>query len=1003
MSAGSSGSPGVLLRWQKHKSAHFVFSFLPDSLAEKNVTTVASRAEALRKSTLEAIGLTNLPQERIQVYLTDMPDDGRSLGSGVWEMGGQRMIAAYLSDAQSEMLERAVVELLMTSALDVDADRTAVLIDGMLGHVTRRVGGSGSSELDAALLRLQSEGRSISLSDVLHGPAAEGKILYTQTAASFVTFLLERYGAQAFVRFARAFDPDAPDSASEVAYRKTLNTLEGEWLASLEHSSSSVLGTLRQGRSALGIVGFLRRVLVYLRPYLFWQLLVLTLTAVAAAFAVILPLAFGQVVALLPRGDHDPLPWLLPARDSDAVFVLVAAVIVLFLVQSPSILVREYLVTRLGANVMNDIRMRMFEHLQRLSANYYARTSHGDIQSRFTNDLGLIEIALTRMLPLLVTLSVTFLAGMVSLFFLDWRLALGVLLSLPVLFIIPWRLGKRAAKVVPEQQQNKAMVTNTVQETIGAQQVVKAYGLEEMTVARYRSQLDQLGKSVSRASFLSALPGTSASLSVSFIQVMALGGGAFLVYKGALGIGAMTSFQLLIGVVTGPLQTLSSVWPGIVMASAGMQRVDELLNEKPQVVDAPDAVPLGRLQKEIRFQNVNFSYTGDQVILHDLNLTIPAGQSVAIVGESGSGKSTVLNLIMRFYDPTTGAITVDGQDLREVTQESVRRQIGAVFQETFLYNDTLRENIRLGKTDATDYEVEKAAKAAEIHDDIVKKPQGYDTPVGLGASGGLSGGQKQRIALARTLLYDPAILVLDEPTSALDPDTEAAINATLEKLSKDRTMVMVTHRLASVVKLDRIVVLERGRVAEQGSHEELLRREGPYYSLWNKQNGSAGDKKEGAEASRLRAVPYFKGVSDAALEAIAGHLTLERHQEGQRIFAAGDPPDGMYLIDRGEVELNITDPTGQERSVAVLRDGDHFGESALVGASPRPFNAQTRVTTSVLRLDTEKFLDLLQSVPGLREDFERGVEERRRANAAAMQGAIPAGARRVGGPPPGAR
>ena len=337
------------------------------------------------------------------------------------------------------------------------------------------------------------------------------------------------------------------------------------------------------------------------------------------------------------------------------------------------------------------------------------------------------------------------------------------------------------------------------------------------------------------------LVGTASSSGVVLVQLVALGVGALLALEGSLTVGTLVAFISLLASVNKDAYNLTKkVAPSLIGATGGLQRIEDLLGQRPQVVDVPGAHPLPRLAREIRFADVTFSYNGGQSQLDHVSLTIPAGETVAIVGPSGAGKSTILSLITRLYDVTAGAVTIDGHDLRQVTQDSLRAQIGVVLQETFLFNTTVRENIRLGKLDATDAEIEAAARAAEIHDLIVSLPQGYDTPTGeLG--GLLSGGQRQRIAIARAILREPTILILDEATSALDPATEAAIIATLERLARKRTVLVVTHRLAAVQHADRIFVVDSGCVVEEGRHHELLDRRGLYHELWWKQHHSELD------------------------------------------------------------------------------------------------------------------------------------------------------------------
>ena len=331
-----------------------------------------------------------------------------------------------------------------------------------------------------------------------------------------------------------------------------------------------------------------------------------------------------------------------------------------------------------------------------------------------------------------------------------------------------------------------------------AQPVIKAFGLEQQWLSHFTQRLGALVQSSTRVGFLSALVGVrSAGISILMLQVVVMGVGAYMTFSGSLSIGSLVSFQSLFLALSWSLSYVTQYVPILVQAADGMQRIEELLRETPQVVDTPAATPLQRLQQAICFEDVDFGYTHEQRQLHGMCFTIRAGESVAFVGASGSGKSTILQLLTHFYDPVAGQITLDGRDLRHVTQASLRDQCGIVFQDSFLLNTTIRDNIRVGKPGATDVEVEAATRAAELHGLIESMPAGYETVVGE-RGGRLSGGQRQRIAIAPPMLRDPAILILDEATSALDATTEAAINLTLAHIGRSRTVIAVTHRLATV-------------------------------------------------------------------------------------------------------------------------------------------------------------------------------------------------------------
>src|SRR5437763_4977410 len=491
---------------------------------------------------------------------------------------------------------------------------------------------------------------------------------------------------------------------------------------------------------------------------------------------------------------------------------------------------------RLAASVIADVRSNLFEHVQNLPSSYFARTKRGEILSRFSIDLSAFENSVKTYANSATLPGLELIAGIFLMLFLNWQLAAVALLVFPITLIGPRILTPKAVQANYEQKLKESALLGIVQETVAAQAVVKAFSLQRRTFGWFTMRNNDVRQKTASAVFLSTMVERTVTISVLLLHLVVLAIGAYLATKGQITIGTFVTFESAFWEVSYNIAHLMHFIPVSIQAAAAVRHIQELLDEPTRGADdRPGAPDLPRITNDITFDRVTFQYEGSETpVLDNLSLKLKVGKTIAIVGPSGSGKSTLLNLILRLYVPDEGRLTIDGVDVRKVTLDSLRRSMAVVFQENMLSNMSIRENIRLGKEGATDEEVEEAARKAEIHRYIVSLPQRYDTPVGERGDT-LSGGQRQRIAIARAIIRNPSVLLLDEATSALDQTTEAAINRTLLKVAKGRTMIWSTHRLTSVVEMDEIIVISGGRAIERGSHTELLSKNGTYRKLWDDQ------------------------------------------------------------------------------------------------------------------------------------------------------------------------
>jgi ATP-binding cassette subfamily B protein len=562
----------------------------------------------------------------------------------------------------------------------------------------------------------------------------------------------------------------------------------------------------------------------HLRNYKSWVAIVGLGLFVETLFNVIMPLSLKYLI-------DDALG----EEDFQALYTILSVLAVAGIITSIVAVWYERWDARLAAAVIADVRERLFNHVQNLPAAYFGRTKRGEILSRFSVDMAGYEssvkhFANSAMLPFLELI-----AGIGLMIWLNWQLAAVALLIFPITLIGPRILTPKAVQANYEQKVNEAAILGVVQENVAAQMVVKAFGLQRKAFGWFTFRNTAARRSMADATFLSTMVERTVTVSVLLLHLVVLAIGAYLATIGKISIGTFVTFESAFWEISYNIAHLMHFIPVAIQAAAAVRHMEELLDEPTRGADRPGAPDLPRITDNITFNRVVFRYEGsDTTVLDGLSLKIDAGKHIAIVGPSGSGKSTLLNLILRLYEPNEGRVTIDGVDIRKVTRDSLRRSMAVVFQENMLFNMSIRENIRLGKEGATDAEVEDAAKKAEIHRYIMTLPQKYDTVVGERGDT-LSGGQRQRIAIARAIVRNPSVLLLDEATSALDQTTEAAINRTLFKVAKDRTMIFSTHRLTSVVEMDEIIVISNGRAVERGSHAELLKADGMYRKLWDDQ------------------------------------------------------------------------------------------------------------------------------------------------------------------------
>jgi len=550
--------------------------------------------------------------------------------------------------------------------------------------------------------------------------------------------------------------------------------------------------------------------------------------------ATVLALFASAVGLSVPLGLKALLDAVFESGEVELLNIIAVILLGLFVLQAFFSFGSSYWLEWVGERVVTDLRKRLYEHLHRLGFRFYSNRRLGEITSRLTNDVASIRTALTDAVPNSITTTFSLLGALLLMVVLNWRLSLIVFITVPFVTVLTRYFGGKIRKLARGVQDDLADSTAIAEDALGAIRIVKAFVREVFEVNRYAEAIENLFERARRKILLSSLywSGISVLFMTTLVVIFWYGGHEVLADR--LTPGDLVAFIFYAFSIARSIGQMSRLYTSVNSAVGASDRIFHLLDEEPEIKDVSDAKPLVLKEGKVSFKDVTFAYEDERNVLHDITFEIGAGKMVAIVGPSGAGKTTLVNLIPRFFDPQQGQIYIDHTDIKRVQKKSLRQQIGIVPQQVHLFGSSIRDNIRYGKLEATDDEIEKAARSANAWDFIRELPKGLDAMIGeKGVK--LSGGQRQRLAIARAILKNPGILLLDEATSSLDSESEAQVQQALEQLMKNRTTFVIAHRLSTVQNADRIIVLDEGRIVQQGTHNELVEKEGLYQHLYELQ------------------------------------------------------------------------------------------------------------------------------------------------------------------------
>ncbi|WP_440604390.1 ABC transporter ATP-binding protein [Bacillus sp. GB_SG_008] len=598
-------------------------------------------------------------------------------------------------------------------------------------------------------------------------------------------------------------------------------------------------GGMRKIEKAKNFKGTMNKLLQYLKPYKLSIIIVIIFAIGSAAFAIAGPKILGKATTKLFEGLVSKITGA-PGAAIDFTYIgnIVVILLGLYIASAVFGIIQGYIISGVAQKVSYNFRKEIDEKINRMPLKYFDKTTHGEVLSRITNDVDTVSQTLNQSMSQIITSVVTIIGVLIMMFSISWQMTLVALLILPVSMMLIMGVVKRSQKYFKSQQEYLGHVNGQVEEIYSGHNIVKAFNTEEDEVKKFEETNDILYASAWKSQFLSGMmmPIMMFIGNIGYVAVSILGG--WLAVKKTIAVGDILAFVQYVRSFTQPIAQVAQIANVLQSTAAAAERVFEFLDEEEEVPEAENPIKLQEVKGEVSFKDVQFGYNSDKIIINNFSAHIKPGQKVAIVGPTGAGKTTIVKLLMRFYDINSGAICIDGHDIKDFTREDLRNMFGMVLQDTWLFNGSIMENIRYGRLDATDEEVIEAAKAAHVHSFVKTLPNRYNMELNEEASN-VSQGQKQLLTIARALLADPKILILDEATSSIDTRTEVLIQKAMENLMEGRTSFIIAHRLSTIRDADLILVMKDGDIVEQGNHEELLKADGFYASLYNSQFESA--------------------------------------------------------------------------------------------------------------------------------------------------------------------